>query len=238
MPDLGDTILGVWAHPDDETYLSSGLMARAAREGARMVCVTATRGEGGSLDEDRWPPTTLGAVREQELLRSLEIIGISEHVFLDLPDIGMDTSLPDEGAARVLQLMEEIQPDSVLTFGPDGMTGHCGHISVSDWTTDAFAAVAPPGASLFYACQSEAWAAEFVPMLEPFDVYRPGTPPVRPEEDLDIVYHLEPEFLDLKMRAIREHTSQVEGMVQTFGPEAFRSAMRSEFFRLATSPFI
>ncbi|MGH3589327.1 MAG: PIG-L deacetylase family protein, partial [Pseudonocardia sp.] len=42
------TILGVWAHPDDETYLCGGLMARAARSGDRVVCVTATRGEQGS----------------------------------------------------------------------------------------------------------------------------------------------------------------------------------------------
>lgn len=37
------TILGVWAHPDDETYLSAGLMASAVRSGCRVVCVTATR---------------------------------------------------------------------------------------------------------------------------------------------------------------------------------------------------
>ena len=53
--DLG-TILSVWAHPDDETYLCAGLMARAVRSGARVVCVTATRGELGSSDPERWPP--------------------------------------------------------------------------------------------------------------------------------------------------------------------------------------
>ena len=39
------------AHPDDQAYLSSGLMARSVRAGQRVVCVTATRGEGGSMDE-------------------------------------------------------------------------------------------------------------------------------------------------------------------------------------------
>ena len=37
------TILGVWAHPDDETYLTGGLMARARTPVERVVCVTATR---------------------------------------------------------------------------------------------------------------------------------------------------------------------------------------------------
>ena len=58
--DLG-TVLGVWAHPDDDIYLSAGLMAAAVDAGSRVVYVTATRGEGGSMDEERWPPETMGA---------------------------------------------------------------------------------------------------------------------------------------------------------------------------------
>jgi len=58
------TILGIWAHPDDDIFLSAGLMATAVRNGQRVVDVTATRGEGGSMDEDRWPPETMGEVRE------------------------------------------------------------------------------------------------------------------------------------------------------------------------------
>ena len=46
LPDLG-TVLGVWAHPDDETYLTAGLMAQTVRRGDRVICVTATRGEEG-----------------------------------------------------------------------------------------------------------------------------------------------------------------------------------------------
>ena len=232
LPEFGDTILSIWAHPDDETYLSSGLMALAAREGVRVVCVTATRGEGGSLDEERWPPETLGAIREQELLRCLDILGITEHVFLDLPDIGMDTPLPDVGAVRVLELMEEIKPDTVLTFGPDGMTGHLGHICVSDWTTDAFAKAAPAGSNLYYACQSETWAAEILPRLQPFAAFRPGTPPVIAAADLAIAYHLDPELMELKLRAIHEHTSQVEGMLDALGDDFFRVGARSECFQL------
>jgi len=64
------TVLGVWAHPDDETYLSAGLMAQAARDGERVVCVTATRGEGGSMDEERWPSATMGAVRTTDTMAS------------------------------------------------------------------------------------------------------------------------------------------------------------------------
>ena len=40
------TLLGIWAHPDDECYLSAGLMADAVRHGHRVVCVTATSRRG------------------------------------------------------------------------------------------------------------------------------------------------------------------------------------------------
>ena len=48
------TLLGVWAHPDDEAYLSGGLMAAATGAGRRVVVVTATYGELGTSDPERW----------------------------------------------------------------------------------------------------------------------------------------------------------------------------------------
>src|SRR5438552_18592538 len=120
MDSLG-TVLLVWAHPDDDIYTSAGIMAASAAAGDRVVDVTATRGEGGSMDEERWPPAAMGEVREKELLRSFEVLGVTEHEFLGLPDIDMDTPLPESGEARVRELMADVRPDTVLTFGPDGM---------------------------------------------------------------------------------------------------------------------
>ena len=232
MDGLG-TILGIWAHPDDETYLSAGLMASAVRAGSRVYCVTATRGEGGSMDEERWPSATMGDVREKELLRSFEVLGVAEHEFLGLPDIDMDTGLPGSGAERVRALMKEVEPNTVLTFGPEGMTGHAAHMSVSGWATEAFRESAPAGAGLYYAVYTQDWADEFVPVLNKFDVFRPGTPPVVPREELAIAFVLPPDLLGLKIRAIEEHASQVEGMVEAFGEDFFKRAMAEESFRLA-----
>lgn len=231
MDELG-TILGVWAHPDDETYLTAGLMAKAVREGSRVVCVTATRGEGGSFDEERWPTTTMGQVREQELMRCLEILGVTEHHWLDCLDVDMDSPLDSTGAPKVRAIMEDVEPDSVLTFGPDGMTDHAGHKSVCEWATQAFHEVARPGAKLYYATTTPEWVAEWVPVYNKFDVFRPGTPPVTPREELGIDYVLPSDILELKLQAIQAHASQVEGMVQAFGEDIFRRAMAEEAFRL------
>jgi LmbE family N-acetylglucosaminyl deacetylase len=227
------TILGVWAHPDDETYLSAGLMAAAVDQGSRVVCITATRGEGGSMDEERWPTDMLGKVREQELLRSLDHMGVTEHHWLDMPDIDMDTPLPGSGAAAVRAIMGDVRPDTVLTFGPDGMTGHQAHMSVSTWATEAFHHDASDGARLHYATMTPAYVDEFAPIFEPLDIFRPGTPPVTDPADLSIDLALDEEALDRKFRAILEHESQIEGIVAAVGTDVFRREMANEWFRLA-----
>ena len=228
------TLLGVWAHPDDDIYLSSGLMVIAARAGERVVDVTATRGEGGSMDEERWPSATMADVRTKELLRSLEILGVDDHRFLDGPvDTDMQTALDESGAPQVRTIMQDVQPRTVLTFGPDGMTGHEGHKSVSRWTTEAFDAVAPPGARLLYATQTPEFAAEWLPKLEPFDMFLPGSPPITPRDELEIAFDLLPDVLDLKVKAIEAHESQIEGLLEVFGEDGFKRFMAEEYFRLA-----
>jgi LmbE family N-acetylglucosaminyl deacetylase len=228
------TILGVWAHPDDETYLTAGLMAQAVREGHRVVCVTATRGEEGSWDEQRWPTSEMGKVREQELMASLEALGVTEHHWLDYYDGTCADVDHAEGVAKVQAILIGVGPDTVLTFGPDGMTGHTDHKAVCAWTTEAFQAAAGPGARLHYATQTPEWAAAFVPVMNQFNVFmEPGTPPVTPRSELAIAFALPPDVLELKLRAIEAHVSQVEGMLTAFGRNYFRDAMKEEYFRLA-----
>ncbi len=228
------TILGVWAHPDDETYLTAGLMAQAIRDGRRVACVTATRGEEGSWDEERWPTSTLGKVREAELLRSLEILGVTEHRFLDYHDGTCADVDAEEGIATVAAIMEEVRPDTVFSFGPDGMTGHPDHKSTCAWATEAFRRVGKPGAHLYYAVVTSEWARDFVPTMNRFNVFMsPDTPPVAEQDELAIDYSLPPDMLELKLQAIEAHVSQVEGMLNAFGKDFFRRAHRAEFFRLA-----
>jgi LmbE family N-acetylglucosaminyl deacetylase len=226
------TILGIWAHPDDDIFCSAGLMATAVRNGQRVVDVTATRGEGGSMDEERWPPESMGEVRTKELLRSLEILGVMEHRFLDGPvDVDMQAHLDEAGAEQVRAIVGEIDPDSILTFGPDGMTGHQGHKDVSRWVTAAFQEVAKPGARLFYATQTPAFVAEVVPSLEQFHIFLPGTPPVTEPADLGIAFSCDDEALDLKTTSLEAHESQIEGLLEVFGEPGLRRFLRDEPFR-------
>ena len=227
-------MLGVWAHPDDETYLTSGLMAHGVRQGHRVVCVTATRGEEGSMDEERWPMATLGNVREAELMKSLEILGVADHRWLDYHDGACASVDPDEGIRRIQELMEEVEPRSVFTFGPDGMTGHSDHKAVCAWTTEAFKRSASAGARLYYATTTPEWVAEFAPRFDQFNVFmEPGTPPVTPRDELAIDFLLPDDLLELKLEAFGAHVSQLEGMLKAFGNDFFREGYKSENFVLA-----
>ena len=186
------------------------------------------------MDEERWPPETMGEVRTQELYRSLEILGVKEHRFLEgLLDVDMQTPLDGSGASQVEQIVGDVLPHTILTFGPDGMTGHEGHKSVSRWATDAFRAAAPSGSRLFYATNTPAWAEKWIPKLEQFNIFLPGTPPVTPEDQIALGFPLDDELREVKVRAISAHASQVEGLMYVFGEEGFKQAFAEESFRLA-----
>jgi LmbE family N-acetylglucosaminyl deacetylase len=231
--DLG-TILGIWAHPDDEAYLSAGVMAQAVRDGHRVVCVTATRGEEGSWDEDRWPSDRMGEIREAELLRSLEILGVGEHHWLDYRDGTCDRVDVDEAVGKLVPIVEEVRPQTVLTFGPDGMTGHGDHKAVSRWAGQAFRGAAPPGASLYHAVYTQDWVDRFAARFQEFNVFmEAGTPPVVPRERLGIDFRLPDELVDLKVRALEAQESQIVYMLQAFGRETFVEGGREEYFVLA-----
>ncbi|MDQ3661255.1 MAG: PIG-L family deacetylase [Actinomycetota bacterium] len=224
------TILGVWAHPDDETYLSGGLMAAAVRAGHRVACVTATRGEGGSLDEKRWPSETLAEVREQELAEALGLLGVLEHRWLGYADGACARVPQEEAVALVGGFIEEFEPDSVLTFGPEGMTGHPDHKAVHVWTTLALEQ-ASTGADLYCATNTPEWAAEVLPLAAGLDIFfEPDTPPITPRRQLSFEYVLPPEILDLKWQALLAQRSQTERLIEAMGAGVLRSFNATEPF--------
>jgi LmbE family N-acetylglucosaminyl deacetylase len=225
------TILGLWAHPDDEAYLSAGIMAAAVDAGQRVVCVTATRGELGSLDEERWPLDTLAAVREKELDACLAVLGVTEHVWLDYPDGACDAVPIDDAVARLVAIIDEVRPDTVLTFGPDGMTWHVDHIAVSRWTTEAVRR-SSHGTRLLYATKTPEWGEKFLAAVDPDRVMMTDQqPPTTPLSEMAMHVRLEGSDMDRKYQALLCQESQVESLVTLMGEDLYRDLMADEFFR-------
>jgi hypothetical protein len=140
------TILGVWAHPDDEVYLSGGVMAVARDAGQRVSVVTATRGEHGQAGSGQLTSSELGRLREEELRTAFAILGVDDHRFLGVED-GRCAEQPVQPMVQLLtEIIEQVAPTTILTFGPDGMTGHEDHQVVSSWVTSARSRAAPGAA--------------------------------------------------------------------------------------------
>ncbi|MDQ3389340.1 MAG: PIG-L family deacetylase [Gemmatimonadota bacterium] len=112
------TLLVGLAHPDDELPVSGTILAQRAR-GDRVVIVWLTRGEM----TEAFGPISSEEVAERRMeqgRRAAEILG-AEPRFLDFPDTRLVAS--PEAAARVAQVVADIRPDGLLTWGDAWVRG-------------------------------------------------------------------------------------------------------------------
>jgi len=222
------TILSVWAHPDDETYLAGGLMALARDQGQRVVCVSLTAGERGTPDPGAWPPSRLDAVRRWEAAAAMAVLGVTEHRIVGLPDGGLDRC-DGEGVAVVGALIDEVRPDTVLTFGPDGATFHPDHVAVHRWVTAAWESRGRP-ARLLYATATTEHLARYGAAYEAWGAYMTDARPVGvEEEDLAIHAVFDGRHLDRKLTALRAMHTQT-APVAGLDPTTYRSQVAEEAF--------
>ncbi|MFP3901721.1 MAG: PIG-L deacetylase family protein [Acidimicrobiia bacterium] len=223
------TVLGVWAHPDDETFLSSGLMALAARAGQRVVCVTATRGEHGTDDPLRWPPARLARIRDLEVAAAMAILGVDDHRCLGFEDGTLAERDHGEGIALVAQLIEEVAPDTIVTFGPEGMTGHPDHRTVSSWVTNAWHR-SGRASRLLHATTTATFVAEFADLHDTVPVFGPGLPLRTPDSEAAVSVLLDEEMQDVKLAALRAQATQIAPLLAAVGEDRFRAWWRRETF--------
>ena len=194
------SLLCVVAHPDDETMLCGGTLARLAAEGVEVHVLSLTRGEGGETGE---PPlctrAELGRVREQEMLCAVQKLGVSSLMFLDYvdPDVGPDDTLsaPEADFAvlvgQIARVMRLQRPDAVLTHGSNGEYGHPAHKLAHAATRQA--ASGGPAPLLYSFCAS--YAAHPYPRLS------------NPDDPADVVVDVSA-YLDQKEAAALCHATQ------------------------------
>lgn len=135
--------MAVFAHPDDETTVAP-ILARYAAEGATVHLVVATDGRFGVTDHAGIPAgDSLVDVRKAELACSCRALGIEPPIQLSRRDmLGMEQGM-GEFYNQLINMEDEletvidsIRPDIVLTFGPEGDTGHPDHRLTADVTTE------------------------------------------------------------------------------------------------------
>lgn len=231
------TILCVWAHPDDESFCCAGIMAAAIQNGQKVACITATKGEAGVQDESRWPAAQLGEIRANELTAACKILGLTEHHWLGYSDGGC-AAVPDtEGAAKVREFIDMYHPSTILTFGPDGLTGHPDHQTVSRW-----ASLAAQGTEIkiYHIVENEAAYEKYLKDLDKqFNIYfMIDKPPVRKKENCDIAFCLTPELAEKKFNALSAMPSQTEGMMKAIDPATLGEIFECECYVAANAKLV
>jgi LmbE family N-acetylglucosaminyl deacetylase len=138
-------LLFCYAHPDDESFSGAGTAMKYGAAGARIVLVTATRGDRGRRGEPALcGPEELPAIRERELRDAAAIIGIDAVHLLDYRDRELSDAPLEEVRRTLVTILRREQPSVVLTFDPSGFNAHPDHAAISRFTTDAVAAAADP----------------------------------------------------------------------------------------------
>jgi LmbE family N-acetylglucosaminyl deacetylase len=195
------------------------------------VNITATLGEHGTPDPAAFPPSRLARIRRRELSAALAILGVADARVLDLEDGTLDAVDPTVGAGSIMKMLELFEPDVVVSFGPDGITGHPDHIAVGDWTERAVAAWQGDPALL------QATSAGVMPddltevMLDLGAFY--GDPPSRQPDEWDLPLELDEATLTRKLRALAAHRSQTDLVRAVMGETDYRRLVAIEAFRAA-----
>jgi LmbE family N-acetylglucosaminyl deacetylase len=224
------TIMCVWAHPDDETFTMGGLLYACATKGQKVICVTATRGEAGVQDTDQWPAKDLAKIRTKELEDALKILGVTKHYWLGYADGGCSQLAVKEPVDKISKLITTYKPDSIFTFGPEGLTGHDDHKAVSWWTSQALK-VSKHKAVLYHAILTREQYRYMKVADERISIFFNINMPVLADEaDCDICYHLPTQVFSKKLQALQAMPSQTDRLVRGFeyvladalGVEAFR----------------
>lgn len=132
-------LLAVFAHPDDESMGMGGTLAKYAAEGVETYLVCATRGERGWFGPEERNPglSALGKIRERELERAVDELGMKAIYFLDYIDGEVDQADHNEAIGKIVTHIRRIMPQVVVTFPPDGNYGHPDHIAVGQFTSAA-----------------------------------------------------------------------------------------------------
>ncbi|MES1040860.1 PIG-L deacetylase family protein [Peribacillus simplex] len=122
-------LLVVLAHPDDESFLCGGTIAKMSERGVHITLLCATKGEMGRRMGNPIITTreAMPELRVEELKRACEELGISDLRFLNVRDKTIEFEDFDLLAERIVKVIREVQPDALVTFHKKygGHPDHC-----------------------------------------------------------------------------------------------------------------
>ncbi|KIL41469.1 LmbE family protein [Gordoniibacillus kamchatkensis] len=216
----------VLAHPDDESFICGGTIAKYAALGADISLVCATKGEMGRRMGN--PPfvnrETMPALREAELREACRLLGIGDLRFLGIRDKLVECEPVSQLVETIKTELRFRKPHVVLTFH-ERIGGHPDHCAIGLATTRACAELKRelPQLRLYFISFGEA-------------MKRPEKYGFRKEQitRIDIT-----DQRRSKMLSFRAHRSQTELDKSLWGPDdrVVREFGTNEYFIQADAPY-
>jgi LmbE family N-acetylglucosaminyl deacetylase len=231
----------VFAHPDDDTYGVGASLSLHADDDLAVTAILTTSGEAGLIaDETLATRQTLAAVREREDAAAWRALGLEPDIhYLRYPDDAVQDVPREELVGRYLEILGAAAPQVVITFGPDGVTGHADHIRVGELATEAFHAARVEGLPgfdrLLHGGLMRSQMDRFNDLLrarglEPIDETAPFQPRAIPDERFGVVVDGASVY-ERKLAALREHATQAE--LQDVPMELWPAMLQTEAFVVA-----
>lgn len=118
------SVLGVVAHPDDESFGLGAILSAFADENAELAVLCLTHGEASTL---HGVAGELGEIRAAELAAAADVLGVSAVELLGYPDGQLSHTPTDELAIPVIDFAKRFSAQGLLVFDPSGVTGHPDH---------------------------------------------------------------------------------------------------------------
>ena len=152
------------------------------------------------------------------------------HEFLRYPDGGVADVPFDELVERIAAILREERPDVVITFGPDGVTGHPDHITVGSGDDRGVPPLPADGGDGFRGCCTRRIPSSMIERFneelvasgkEPIDPTQPFQPRGVPDETIGVNVDCS-SVVDRKRAAIREHRTQANDFSDELEDEVFR----------------
>lgn len=220
-----NSLLAIFAHPDDESYRPGGLLALLARSGVKVHVLTATRGQAGSCGA---PPictqAELPALRDRELHCACSVLGVEEPILLNYQDGTLSNANIDGIVVQILDIVNKVHPQVILSFGPDGLSGHSDHIVIGKCAYRVFQRVGKID-SIYTMAVPQSLARA----LEMSQIH------ALPNEQISLTVDVS-EVWDTKLKAIHCHKTQLSSSPITAAPiERQRLFLGTEHFVRAQS---
>ncbi|HEX9694554.1 MAG TPA: PIG-L deacetylase family protein [Actinomycetota bacterium] len=235
-------LAAVFAHPDDDTYGVGGTVGLHADAGIEVTAILATSGDAGRIfDRSLATRQNLGMVREGEDRAAWGELGVKPALhFLRHPDGGLQGVPGDELVSRIAELLAAARPEVVVTFGPEGVTGHEDHIAIGEAATAGFHWARKRSsegslARLLYVAIPQSSLDRLNALLrergiEPPDPTQPFVPRGVPDETIAVMVDCSPVY-QRKLEALRQHKTQ--GELEDVPYELWPEALGREAFVMA-----